>query len=88
MSLHIPAKTYKTLFHDYDQIQGVFSWTISGGCHYGGGCTYCAVTTQDICNKRIPQLMSTHDLSTTQAFLCTNDKFTVVQLKDYPEYFV
>ena len=87
MSLHIPTETYETLFRNSDQIPGVYSWTYES-CHYGKGCNYCDVSTAGICDKRIPQLMSTHNLSPTQAFLCVNDKFTVVQLEDYPEYFV
>ena len=87
MSLHIPTETYETLFHDSDQIPGVYSWTCDS-CHYGRGCTYCDVSPQGICDKRIPQLLAKYDLSPTQALLCINDKFTVVQLEDYPEYFV
>ena len=88
MSLHIPAKTYQTLFRDSPQIPGVFSWTNGGGCHYGRGCDYCDVIYKNKCNKLIPELFAKHDLSPTQALLCVNDKFTVVQLEDYPEYFV
>lgn len=88
MSLHIPTETYETLFRDSGPIPGVYSWTYES-CHYGRGCTNCDVSTAgDICDELIPQLMTKHDLSPTQAFLCVNDKFTVVQLKDYPEYFV
>ena len=88
MSLHIPAETYETLFRTSDQIPGVYSWTYGGGCQYGRGCTYCDVSTSSDCEKLISQLLAKHDLSPTQAFLCVNDKFTVVQLEDYPEYFV
>ncbi len=88
MSLHIPAQSYHTLFRDSNQIPGVFSWTDGGGCQYGKGCNYCDVSTAGLCNKRILGLLAKHDLSPTQAFLCTNNKFTVVQLEDYPEYFV
>lgn len=88
MSLHIPDETYEDLFRISDQIPGVFAWTTSGGCHYGRGCTYCDVSTQDFCNKRIPHLLAKYNLSPTQALLCTNNEFTVVQLEDYPEYFV
>ena len=88
MSLHIPAKTYETLFRNSDQIPGVFSWGSYGSCKYGRGCDYCDVIHQNTCNKAIPELLAKHDLSPTQAFLCTNNKFTVVQLEDYPEYFV
>ena len=87
MSLHIPTETYETLFHDSDQIPGVYSWTYES-CHYGRGCTYCDVSTSTDCEKLILQLLAKHDLSPTQALLCINDKFTVVQLEDYPEYFV
>ena len=88
MSLHIPSETYEDLFHAYDQTPGVFSWTTSDGCHYGRGCTHCDVSARNNCEKLIPELLAKHDLSPTQAFLCTNNKFTVVQLEDYPEYFV
>ena len=87
MSLHIPAETYETLFSTSQQIPGVYSWT-HNSCRYGRGCTYCAVTTKNICDKLMSQLLTKHDLSPTQALLCTNDEFTVVQLEDYPEYFV
>ena len=88
MSLHIPAEAYYTLFRDSNQIPGVFSWTNEGGCRYGKGCNYCDVSTSNDCEKLILQLLTKHDLSPTQAFLCVNDKLTVVQLEDYPEYFV
>lgn len=88
MSLHIPDKTYKTLFRDSPQIPGVFSWNNGGGCHYGKGCTHCDVLIQDTCAKLIPHLLAKYDLSPTQALLCVNNEFTVVQLEDYPEYFV
>lgn len=88
MSLHIPAKTYATLFRNSDQIPGVFSWSTYGSCHYGKGCTHCDVSIQNTCAKRIPHLLAKYNLSPTQALLCVNDKFTVVQLEDYPEYFV
>lgn len=88
MSLHMPAETYETLFGDSDQIPGVFRWNSSGSCQYGRGCSCCDVSTSNDCKKLISQLLTTHDLSPTQAFLCVNDKFTVVQLEDYPEYFV
>lgn len=88
MSLHIPDETYETLFGNSDQIQSVYSWTTYGSCHYGRGCTYCDVSTRDTCNKRIPHLLAKYNLSPTQALLCTNNEFTVVQLEDYPEYFV
>ena len=87
MSLHIPAETYKTLFRDSDQIPGVYSWTYES-CQYGRGCTHCDVSARDNCEKLIPELLAKHDLSPTHAFLCINNKFTVVQLEDYPEYFV
>lgn len=87
MSLHIPSETYETLFGNSDQIPGVFSWTHES-CHYGRGCTHCDVSTRTDCEKLILQLLAKHDLSPTQALLCINDKFTVVQLEDYPEYFV
>lgn len=87
MSLHIPSETYETLFGNSDQIPGVFSWTHES-CQYGRGCTYCDVSTQDFCNKRIPHLLAKYNLSPTQALLCINNEFTVVQLEDYPEYFV
>ena len=87
MSLHIPTTTYDTLFHDSDQIPGVYSWS-SHTCSYGRGCHYCDVIVENRCNELIPELLAKHDLSPTQAFLCTNNKFTVVQIEDYPEYFV
>lgn len=87
MSLHIPSETYETLFRTSDQIRGAYSWTYES-CHYGRGCTYCDVSTRGICNKRIPHLLAKYNLSPTQALLCTNNEFTVVQLEDYPEYFV
>ena len=82
MSLHIPAETYETLFRDSPPIPGVFSWTNEGGCDY------CDVIYKNKCNKLIPELLAKHDLSPTQALLCVNDKVTVIQLEDYPEYFV
>ena len=88
MSLHVPTETYKTLFGDSDQIPGVFRWNSSGSCQYGRGCSCCDVVYKHTCDKVISELLAKHDLSPTQAFLCTNDKFTVVQLEDYPEYFV
>ena len=88
MSLHIPAKTYETLFRDSNQTPGVFSWGTHGSCKYGQGCDYCDILHQNRCSERIFRLLTKHDLSPTQAFLCTNNKFTVVQLEDYPEYFV
>ena len=87
MSLHIPAKTYAILFRNSDQIPGVYSWTYES-CHYGRGCTHCDVLAKPSCDKVISKLLAKHDLSPTQAFLCVNGKFTVVQLEDYPEYFV
>ena len=87
MSLHIPAKTYETLFRNSDQIPGVFSWG-PHTCKYGRGCPYCDVIDKNKCIKLIPELLAKHDLFPTQAFLCVNGKFTVVQLEDYPEYFV
>lgn len=87
MSLHIPTTTYETLFRDSHQIPGVYSWTYES-CRYGRGCTNCDVSTSNDCEKLISQLLAKHNLSPTQAFLCVNDKFTVVQLEDYPEYFV
>ena len=88
MSLHIPAKTYETLFRNSDQIPGVFSWSTYGSCKYGQGCDYCDILHQNRCSERILRLLVKHDLSPTQAFLCTNNKLTIVQLEDYPEYFV
>lgn len=88
MSLHIPSETYEDLFCTSDQIQGVYSWTTSGDCHYGIGCTHCDVSTSNDCEKLIPQLLAKYNLSPTQALLCVNNEFTVVQLEDYPEYFV
>lgn len=87
MSLHIPSETYEDLFHAYDQIPGVFSWTYES-CHYGRGCTHCDVSTRNNCEKLISELLAKHDLSPTQALLCVNNEFTVVQLEDCPEYFV
>lgn len=87
MSLHIPAETYETLFHTSDQIPGVYSWG-PHTCRYGRGCSYCDVIDKSACSKQIPELLAKYDLSPTQALLCINDKFTVVQLEDYPEYFV
>ena len=87
MSLHIPSETYKTLFRDSAQIPGIYSWTYES-CFYGGGCTHCGVSAKSNCEKLISELLAKHDLSPTQALLCINDKFTVVQLEDYPEYFV
>ena len=88
MSLHIPAETYETLFRNSDQIPGVFSWSTNGDCRYGRGCFSCDILHQNRCSERILRLLAKHDLSPTQAFLCTNNKFTIVQLEDYPEYFV
>ena len=88
MSLHIPAEAYETLFRNSDQIPCVFSWSTYGSCKYGQGCSYCDILYQNKCSELILRLLAKHDLSPTQAFLCTNNKFTVVQLEDYPEYFV